>query len=44
VRIEDVDQNLKIESDITEPDIVWMDIKNAPFSIHGIFYDEDSGK
>ncbi|MBO5248667.1 MAG: SGNH/GDSL hydrolase family protein [Clostridia bacterium] len=40
MRIEDLDQNMKVETDITEPDIVWLDAKQAPFQLHGVFYDE----
>lgn len=43
MRIEVIDKNLKVETDITEPDIVWLDAKEAPFSLHGISYDADQG-
>jgi len=41
MRIEDIDKNLKVDTDITEPNIVWLDIKEAPFVIHGVMYDEN---
>lgn len=41
MRIEDIDQNLRVESNITEPDIVWFDAKEAPFAIFGVSYDEE---
>ncbi|MBO5222836.1 MAG: SGNH/GDSL hydrolase family protein [Clostridia bacterium] len=44
MRIEDFDQNMKIETNITETDIVWFDAKNAPFALHGVFYDETQGR
>ena len=43
IKIEDIDKNFKVESNITEPDIVWFDVKNAPFAIHGVTYDEKQG-
>ncbi len=44
MRIEDIDQNMKIETDVTEPDIVWFDAKRSPFLLHGISYDEKLGR
>ena len=43
VKIEDIDKNFKVESTICEPDIVWLDAKDAPFSIHGVTFDEKQG-
>ncbi len=43
VNITDIDKNFKVESSITEPDIVWFDVNNAPFSIYGVTYDENQG-
>ena len=43
MKIEELDRNLIVETDITEPDIVWLDIKQAPFVIHGVMYDEKRG-
>ena len=40
MRIEEIDRNLRVESSITEPDIVWFDVRQAPFSVFGVFYDE----
>lgn len=40
MKIEELDSNLLVESDIKEQDIVWLDVKNSPFIINGIFYDE----
>ena len=43
MRLEEIDQNLKINTDINEPDLVWLDAKSAPFSLHGTFYDQTQG-
>ena len=43
MRIDEIDKNLLIQTDITEPDIVWLNVKNAPFVISGITYDEEQG-
>ncbi len=43
MRLEEIDKNLKIETDITEPDILWRSVRQAPFSIHGVLYDEEQG-
>lgn len=41
MKIEEIDSNLIVETDITEPDIVWLDAKKLPFVISGIRYDEE---
>lgn len=43
MKIEEMDKNLLVNTDITEPDIVWMNIRQAPFVISGITYDEKCG-
>ena len=43
MKYEEVDKNFRIETNITEPDIVWLDVKNAPFVISGVNYDEKRG-
>ena len=43
MKIEEIDKNLVVNTDITEPDIVWVDIKQAPFVISGVIYDEKRG-
>ncbi|MBQ8352075.1 MAG: hypothetical protein IJY20_08565 [Clostridia bacterium] len=40
MRIEEIDHNLRVESNITEPDLIWLDAQAAPFSILGVQYDE----
>jgi len=34
-----IDKNFKIDTKINKNDIKFYDIKNAPFSIHGVFYE-----
>jgi len=43
VKIEGIDKNFLVNTYITEPDIVWMDIKQPPFMISGVRYDEEQG-
>ena len=42
-RIEDVDRNLASAVTVTEPDLVWLNVRQAPFTVHGLLYDEDMG-
>lgn len=44
MRIEDIDKNLVVETTITEPDLVWFDVKDAPFEIYGVSFDEGTGR
>ena len=44
MRIDEIDQNLRIETDITEPDLVWLNARSAPFVISGVMYDEARGR
>ncbi len=41
MRIDEIDKNLKIESEITEPDLIWLNARDMPFAITGILYDEE---
>ena len=41
--ITQIDENFKIQP-INEPDIEWFDPRQAPFSLHGVFYSEEEGK
>lgn len=43
MRIEELDRNLAIVTDVNEPDIVWLDAKQAPCSLHGVTYDAEQG-
>ena len=36
MRIDEIDRNLHVESNITEPDIIWLDARQAPFAIFGL--------
>lgn len=44
MQIEQIDKNFKIATDITEPNIVWYSARRYPFSLHGIFYDDNLKK
>lgn len=44
MKIEDIDKNLVVETTITEPDLVWLDAKEAPFEICGLLYDGELGR
>ena len=44
MNISEIDKNLKVDTAINEPDIVWLDAKNAPFRIYGLLYDDELGK
>lgn len=41
MRLDEIDENLKIETTITEPDLVWLNVRQEPFSVHGVLYDKD---
>lgn len=41
MRIDEIDKNLEIETDIQEPDLIWMNVRDVPIQISGIFYDEE---
>ena len=43
IDLSSIDKNFKVETTITEPDIIWFDVKNAPFVIHGVTYDSNQG-
>lgn len=43
MRIDQIDANLRIDTEITEPDLIWMNILQAPFGIHGVQFDGDQG-
>jgi len=34
-----IDPNMKVEAQVTEPDIVFYDVNSAPFQLHGVFYE-----
>ncbi|MBO5221239.1 MAG: SGNH/GDSL hydrolase family protein [Clostridia bacterium] len=41
MRLDEIDKNLKVETTINEPDLIWLDAKQAPFALYGVFYDEE---
>ena len=41
--IEKYDKNLVVETTITEPDLVWFNVRELPFELHGLLYDEEMG-
>ena len=43
VKLEELDPNLSVKCEITESDIVWFSVRNHPFQILGVFYDEACG-
>lgn len=44
MKIEDIDKNLVVETTIAEPDLVWFDVKEAPFALYGLTYEADMGR
>lgn len=38
MRIEDIDQNLKVETNIQRDNLVWLNVREAPFAIHGLYH------
>lgn len=43
MNIEEIDKNFAL-SPVNEPDVVWHDARELPFSLHGVFYDESEGR
>ena len=41
MRIEEIDKNFSTPTTITEPDIVFSNVKNKPFEIYGLIYSPD---
>ena len=41
MKLTEIDKNLLVHSEITEPDIMWLNIRQEPFQLHGILYDEE---
>lgn len=40
MEIWEIDKNLKVESTVTEPDLVWFDILEPPFAVYGVYFDK----
>lgn len=43
MRIDQLDENLRIETNITEPDLVWINVLQEPIQLCGVFYDKKLG-
>ena len=41
--VADFDKNMEVVTTITEPDLVWLNVREAPFAIYGVTYDEKQG-
>lgn len=39
--VADFDKNMAVVTTITEPDLVWLSVREAPFTIYGVTYDEE---
>lgn len=44
MRIEEIDKNMINVTSVTEPDIVWLDANDAPFSLHGLQFSEEENR
>lgn len=42
MQIEQIDKNMIVDSNITQEDIVWYDILQPPFSVHGLIFDTEN--
>ena len=43
MRIEDIDQNLRVETNIQRDNLVWLNVREAPFAIHGLYHPTEPG-
>ena len=41
--LEQIDKNFKL-STVTEKDVVWHDVREVPFRIYGVYYEESEGR
>lgn len=41
MKVYELDKKLNVTSDYADKDIVWINVKDSPFKLHGIFYDEN---
>lgn len=44
MEIWEIDKNLKVESTVTEPDLVWFNVTEPPFDLYGVFKDQKEGR
>ncbi len=40
MEIWEIDKNLKVETTVTEPDLVWFDVLEPPFAVYGVYFDK----
>ena len=43
MRIEELDKNFQLPA-LDEPDVEWFDTTQTPFSLHGIYFNEEEGR
>ena len=43
MKIEEIDKNLKVETDIQRDDLVWLNIREAPFAIYELYHPTEPG-
>ncbi len=43
MKLSEIDKNLAVNTSITETDIEWYDVTDAPFDVRGVFYDNNEG-
>ena len=44
MKLEDLDRNFAVQTEIDEPDLVWLNVRSAPFAVYGLLYDEAAGR
>ena len=44
MKLHEIDKNLAVASNVTEPDLVWYDVQQSPFVICGVRFEEESGR
>lgn len=44
MKIEQIDKNFAISANIKQENLEWLDVKEQPFSLHGIIYDQSENK
>lgn len=42
--ISKIDINLSVAKGVLEDDLEWFDVREAPFTVHGVYYDEGMGR
>ncbi|MBR3803775.1 MAG: hypothetical protein IKJ14_00310 [Clostridia bacterium] len=42
IKVSDFDKNFAVTG-VKENDVVWYDAESAPFSLHGVYYDDENG-